>query len=88
MTEIRLDFRYNGSFDLSQKRTQHVVDMMRERGIGAELIREAVNKGVKKLQEDGTVKCYFRYMCVIYRELGFRGMRKIYPITVFEEVRK
>ncbi len=68
----------------SEKRSEHIMDRMILRGIGVDLIKEAVQKGAKRRREDGSLISEFRWFKVIYREFYFAQIRKIYPITVME----
>jgi hypothetical protein len=86
-----MDIKVNTSFRKthsrwrdSRAREDHILDRMIARGIGYRQIREAVQKGSKSLRKDGSIISEFRWFKVVYRELRFKGIRKIYPITVVE----
>jgi hypothetical protein len=57
---------------------------MRLRGITTENIKEAVQKGPKKIRADNSIVAEFRWFKVIYREFRVGEIRKIYPITVMD----
>ncbi len=66
------------------RRSEHILDRMKLRGIGINQIKEAVQKGAKKLRKDGSIISKFRWFIVIYREFKINDIKKIYPITVME----
>lgn len=66
------------------KRVKHLSDRMSLRGISVENIKDAVNKGIKKIRSDGSIVSEFRWYKIIYREFNIEGFKKIYPITVIE----
>lgn len=84
MQEIRVNiaFRNIKTHADSTARSEHVFDRMCLRGITKENIKEAVQKGAKKLRPDKSVIAEFRWFSVIYREFQIGNIRKIYPITV------
>ena len=86
MAEVRINigFRNVHSFKDSERRSEHIFERMRLRGITLENIREAVQKGAKRLREDKSIVAEFRWFKVIYREILFGDVRKIYPITVID----
>ena len=86
MAEIRVNIAFKNAhfFHDSQKRADHVFERMRLRGITLENIKEAVQKGAKRLREDRSIVAEFRWFKVIYREVIFHDIRKIYPITVID----
>jgi hypothetical protein len=86
MDTIKVDvgFRSISGWRDSEKRTEHVFDRMKDRGIGREQVIEAVKKGAKRVREDGSIISEFRWYKVIYREFRIGSIKKIYPITVFE----
>ncbi|MBI5390289.1 hypothetical protein HZB02_02275 [Candidatus Woesearchaeota archaeon] len=84
--ELRVNtaFRNVKAHHDDQKRSEHVFERMQLRGIGVEQIKEAVQKGAKKLRDDGSVVSHYRWFKVIYREFRVEDTKKIYPITVIE----
>jgi len=82
--KINVAFRSLTKWRDSMKRTEHIFDRMKLRGIGIEQIRDAVKKGPKKIRKDGSIIAEYRWFKVIYREFQFKEIRKIYPITVME----
>lgn len=66
------------------KRVGHLADRMRLRGISIDNIKEAVQKGSKKLQKDGTILAEFRWYKIVYREFDMKDFKKVYPVTVIE----
>ncbi len=68
----------------SIKRATHLSERISLRGISVDNIKEAVQKGSKKLREDGTIVSEFRWYRVVYREFYLQDFKKIYPITVIE----
>lgn len=88
MTYIKVNIKYAEEskkrwFD-TKKRKDHVLDRMKNRGIGTEQIKEAVRKGAKILHKDGTIISEYRWFKVAYREFRIKETKKIYPITVME----
>ncbi len=86
MTEIKINiaFRNMHYFRDSNKRVEHIFDRMRLRGITIDNIKEAVQKGAKRLRDDKSIVAEFRWFKVIYREMMHNNVRKIYPITVID----
>ena len=86
MTEIKINISFRNAFSYkdSGKRAEHVFERMKLRGITVDDIKEAVQKGAKRIREDNSVVAEFRWFRVIYRELRFEDVRKIYPITVID----
>ena len=84
--EIRIDigFRSLGFWKDSQRRSEHIFDRMKLRGIGIEQIKDAVKSGAKTIRKDGSIITEYRWFKVVYREIRFKEIRKIYPITVVE----
>ncbi|MBU0929795.1 MAG: hypothetical protein KJ623_01865 [Nanoarchaeota archaeon] len=86
--DIRLNIKYQDLFDKkwtdSIKRSDHIIDRMRTRGIGVELIKEAVIKGSKMLREDKSIISEYRWFKIVYREFMVGDIKKVYPITVME----
>lgn len=82
--KINVSFRKIPKWKDSERRADHVFDRMKLRGIGVDQIKEAVKKGAKRLREDGSVVCDFRWFRVVYREFRIEQIQKIYPITVME----
>ena len=68
----------------SMKRAKHLSERISLRGIGVDNIKEAVQKGAKKLMDDGTIVAEFRWYKVAYREFHLEDFKKVYPITVME----
>ncbi len=66
----------------SEKREDHIIDRMALRGISVENIKEAVQKGPKRIREDKSIIAEFGWFKVVYREFKVNEIRKIYPITV------
>jgi len=86
MVEIRINvaFRNLNFHQDTQKRSEHIFDRMKFRGITIENIKEAIQKGVKRIREDHSIIAEFRWFKVVYREFKFKDVRKIYPITVMD----
>lgn len=86
MVDIKINIAFNNThyFRDSGERSEHIFDRMRLRGITVENIREAVQKGAKRLREDKSIVAEFRWFKVIYREVLFNNIKKIYPITVID----
>ena len=89
MSEIKVDIKFSQiplknieEWEDSRKRSEHVFDRMKLRGIGVEQIREAIQRGAKILRKDNSIIAEYRYFKVIYREFRLGKIRKIYPITV------
>jgi hypothetical protein len=68
--------------DWSQKRQKHVLERMILRGISRAEFYEALAKGRKRVQHGNIIGAIYRYYCIIYEELRFKGGKKIFPITV------
>lgn len=88
MTEIRINIKFFdrafGSWKDSQRRSEHLLERMKARGVGIRQIKEAVSKGAKILRSDGSVVTEYRWIKVAYREFRLHDIRKIYPITIVE----
>jgi len=84
--EIEVNVKYKSikKWKDSIKRVEHIVDRMQLRGIFESQIEEAVQKGAKRLREDGSLIAEYRWFKVIYRQFQLENVRKIYPITVME----
>ena len=84
--EIEVNVKYKSikKWEDSIKRGEHIVDRMQLRGIFESQIEEAVQKGAKRLREDGSLIAEYRWFKVIYRQFQLENVRKIYPITVME----
>ena len=84
--EIEVNVKYKSikKWEDSIKRVEHIVDRMQLRGIFESQIEEAVQKGAKRLREDGSLIAEYRWFKVIYRQFKLENVRKIYPITVME----
>lgn len=79
---VDINFRSIEEWRDSMKRVEHVIDRMRLRGIFTRQIKEAVQKGSKRLRQDGSIVSEYRWFKVIYREFIIQNIKKIYPITV------
>lgn len=66
------------------RKSEHIIERMRLRGIGVRQIKEAVQKGAKKLRDDQSIIAEYRWYKVVYREFRLKDRTKIYPITVIE----
>ncbi|MEK6861161.1 MAG: hypothetical protein AABY07_04255 [Nanoarchaeota archaeon] len=86
MAEIKVNvaFRNIQQHKDAIKRSDHVFDRMRMRGITKDNIKEAVQKGAKRIREDRSIIAEFRWFKVVYREFQIGEIRKIYPITVID----
>lgn len=86
MAEIKVNitFRNIQQHKDTFKRSDHVFDRMKMRGITKDNIKEAVRKGAKRIRDDGSIVTEFRWFSVIYREFLVDNIRKIYPITVID----
>ena len=86
MTEIKVNiaFRNIKQHTDSIRRSDHIFDRIRLRGITKENIKEAVQKGAKRIREDNSIISEFRWFKVIYREFRIGNIRKIYPITIID----
>ncbi len=86
MAEIKVDiaFRNIEQHKDTSKRSDHVFDRMRVRGITKDNIKEAVQKGAKRMREDESIIAEFRWFKVVYREFQVGNIRKVYPITVID----
>ena len=86
MAEIKVNiaFRNMHHYKDTFKRSDHVFDRMKARGITKDNIKEAVQKGAKRIREDRSIVAEFRWFTVIYREFQIDNIRKIYPITVID----
>ena len=86
MAEIKVDiaFRNMQQHKDTLKRSDHIFDRMKMRGITKGNIKEAVQKGAKRIREDRSIIAEFRWFKVIYREFSVGNIRKIYPITVID----
>lgn len=84
--EIKLNiaFRNVNQYRDSEKRSDHIFDRMQLRGIGKEQIKEAIQKGAKKIRKDQSIIAEYRWFKVVYREFVIENIKKIYPITVME----
>ena len=83
---IRVNIRLNNIkfHEDSKKREELLIDRMALRGISTENIKEAVQKGPKKIREDRSIIAEFGWFKVVYKEFRINEIRKIYPITVLE----
>lgn len=86
MAEIRVNiaFRNIKDYSDSEKRSEHIFDRVKLRGITKDNIKEAIQKGAKKIRSDGSIVTEFRWFKVIYREFRLNEIRKVYPITVID----
>ena len=84
---ININFKNIKYFKDSIRRTEHILDRMRLKGIFTQQIEEAVRKGPKRLRGDGSIVTDFRWFRVIYREFIMKDIKKIYPITVIENIK-
>ena len=87
MTEIRVNIAFRNIFSYhknSEKRSEHIFERMRLRGITLDNIKEAVQKGAKRISGDNSIVVEFRWFTVVYREVLFHDIKKIYPITVID----
>lgn len=87
MADIKVNIAFkniSGYHKDSEKRSEHIFERMRLRGITLDNIKEAVQKGAKRIREDKSIIAEFRWFTVIYREIHFHETRKIYPITVID----
>jgi len=82
--KININFKSLSFWKDSQRRSEHIFDRMKLRGIGIEQIKEAIKSGAKTIRNDGSIITEYRWFKVIYREIKFKEIRKIYPITVVE----
>ncbi len=84
--EIEVNVKYKGikEWKDSIRRVEHVIDRMQLRGIFESQIKEAVQKGAKRLRKDGSFIAEYRWFKVVYRQFQLEDIRKIYPITVME----
>ena len=82
--KVNVAFRNIIGWKDSKKRSEHVFDRMKQRGIGKDQIIDAVKKGAKKIREDGSIISVYRWYAVTYREFVINNIKKIYPITVME----
>lgn len=80
--KVNISFKNMNIHKDSNKRSEHILDRMRLRGITVENIKEAVTKGVKTIREDYSIIIEFRWFKVIYQEFRIDEIRKVYPITV------
>ena len=81
---INIAFRNTKKWKDSGKRSEHIFDRMKSRGIYKSQIAEAVQRGAKRFRQDGSIISDFRWFRVVYREFRVDDIRKIYPITVME----
>ena len=86
VTEIRVNIALRSIRDHkdSERRADHILERMRLRGITKDNIKEAVQKGAKRIRADKSIVADFRWFMVIYREFRVKDIRKIYPITVMD----
>ncbi len=86
MTEIKINIALKNikEHEDTQRRSDHIFDRMKLRGITKDNIKEAVQKGPKHIRTDSSVIAEFRWFKVIYREFRVNNIRKIYPITVVD----
>ena len=86
MAEIKVNiaFRNTQQHKDTLKRSDHIFDRMKIRGITKDNIKEAVQKGAKRIRDDKSIVAEFRWFKVIYREFRINNIRKIYPITVID----
>ena len=86
MSEINVNiaFRNIQQHTDTLKGSDHIFDRMKMRGIKKDNIREAIQKGAKRIREDESIIAEFRWFKVIYREFLVGNIRKIYPITVID----
>ncbi|MEK6974241.1 MAG: DUF4258 domain-containing protein [Nanoarchaeota archaeon] len=85
MAEIKVNIAFSNIniHKDSESRSEHIFERMRLRGITKENIKEAVQKGIKRVREDHSIIAEFRWFKVVYREYNIKQIRKIYPITVY-----
>ena len=84
---INVNFKNIQYFKDSERRSEHIFDRMMKRGIFTQQIEEAVRKGPKKLREDSSIVTEFRWFKVVYREFIMKNIKKIYPITVIDNIK-
>lgn len=86
--DIKININYqnleNKNWIDSTNRSEHILNKMINRGIGIELIKEAIIKGSKMLRPDKSIISEYRWFKVIYREFEINNLKKVYPITVME----
>lgn len=86
MAEIKVNIAFRNirqHYD-TYKRSDHIFERMKIRGITKDNIKEAVQKGAKRIREDNSIVAEFRWFKVIYREFQIENIRKVYPITVID----
>ncbi len=86
VVEIKINVAFRNIRDHmdSERISEHVFDRMMLRRIIKENIREAVQRGPKKVRKDGSIVVGYRWFRVVYREFIMDGIRKIYPTTVID----
>ncbi len=86
MSEIKINIAFKNieQHGDTQRRSDHIFERMKLRGINKDNIKEAVQKGPKIIREDKTIIAEYRWFKVIYREYQIGSIRKIYPITVLD----
>lgn len=86
MDNIRINIAYRNvhRWKDSRKRSDHIFERMKLRGIGVDQIKDAVSKGVKRIRKDSSIIAEYRWFKVVYREFIVKNIKKIYPITVIE----
>lgn len=81
---INISFQNMKLWKDSIKRSEHLFDRMRLRGIGIQQIRDTISCGAKQCRNDGTIIAVYKWYKVVYREFIIDNNKKIYPITVME----
>lgn len=86
MQNIRVNIEYrrapSSRWEDSERRAEHAVDRLQQRGVGIHNIKEAVQYGAKTIRADGSIIAKYRWYSVVYREFILPEFKKIYPITV------
>lgn len=64
-------------------RCKHALERMWLRGISHREVKEAIVKGQKIMQrETKLIESIYRYFSVVYDEMVYKKVRKVFPVTV------
>lgn len=86
MINIMYDRKPIASCRETDRRKERLFDWIVQRGISIEHINDAIQNGIKALNEDGTITVENRWYKVIYRQFILNDKDKaIYPIEVIEK---
>ena len=70
-------YRQNGTL------YNHAWDRMTERGIGVDVIKDAIVKGLKQIRKDGKINSLYEGIKIVYKVIQYPEFKKFEIITAF-----